>query len=230
MQLLLLLASAGFCLTLSLSGHPADKGNFSAAVLADWVHVMAISAWAGGLVPLRFLVPKLLTGLDEKNRLKFETAVLHRFSRLAVFCVGVLILTGVYGAWLRLGTLSNLVTMPYGNALLRKLFFVIPVLGLGGLSRYYILPALQRLEGQSHRDGFISSFIGRLVNRVIRFLGGAGPEDLGTVERRFKTFIVIECLLVLVVLGLTALLTQTSPPDLTGFGSPGAPSDMEHMM
>jgi putative copper export protein len=224
-QLLLVLASAGFCLTMSLSGHPADKGDVSLSVLADWLHVMAVSAWAGGLVPLRFLLPKLLKALEDKNRLQFEAEVLHRFSQLAGLCVGILVVTGVYSAWARMRTLSNLLTTPYGNALLRKLFFVVVVIGLGGLSRYCILPTFRKLEGRPERE----SLIGRLVNWGGRLLLG-GREDFGMVERRFKMFLFFECLLVAVVLALTAFLTQTSPPDLTNFSAPGSPSEMEHMM
>jgi len=225
-QSLLLLTSAGLCLMVSLSGHAADQGNFSLSLLADWLHVMAISTWAGGLVPLRFLTPKLLTMLDGKNQFKLEVAVLQRFSWLAVRCVSVLILAGTYMSWLRLRTLPNLVTTPYGITLLFKLAFVAPMLGLGALSRYCILPALQMLMRISARE----SFIGRMVNRVAYlFWGRTGHEDFHTFQRRFQICVALECLLAVVVLGLTALLTQTSPPDLTGFGAPGGPSDMGNM-
>ena len=224
-QFFLVLASAAFCLTMTLSGHPADRGDFNASVLADWLHRGGLRL-GGGLFPLRFLLPRLMTGLDEKSRLKFETAVLHRFSQLALLCVIVLVPTGVYSAWFRLRTLSNLLSTPYGNALLRKLVFVASVLALGGLSRYYCLPCFQKMAGESRRD----SFLERLAGRVVRILGGRGHEDFETVQMHFRRFLVIEFLLVVIVLALTAYLTQTSPPDLTNFKAPGEPSDMEHMM
>jgi putative copper resistance protein D len=225
-QLLLVLASAGFCLTMSLSGHPADRGDFTFPVLADWLHIMAVSAWAGGLIPLRFLLPKLLTMFDDKNRLKFETEALHRFSQLAGVCVGILAISGFYSAWFRLRTLSNLFGTPYGNALLRKLVFVAVVIGLGGLSRYYCLPCFQKMAGESRKD----SLLVRLTSRVVRILGVKGHEDFETVQMHFRRFLIIEFFLVVVVLALTAFLTQTSPPDLTNFNAPGSPSEMEHMM
>ena len=45
--------AGGLCLTLSLSGHAVDLGNFRLTVLADWIHVVAVSAWVGGLFFLR---------------------------------------------------------------------------------------------------------------------------------------------------------------------------------
>ncbi|HUK55052.1 MAG TPA: CopD family protein [Nitrospiria bacterium] len=234
-QVLWLLASAGLCLTVSLSGHAADKGDFSIAVAADWLHMMAISSWVGGLVPLRFLLPKIWAPLDEKKRIPFQTASIHRFSWLAARCVGVLILTGVYAAWLHLRTVSNLVGTPYGITLLFKLAFVVPMLALGALSRYYIRPALQTLAGEPVRV----SFIGKTIHRVVCLLGGdTGSADHRMLELRyssariavvhFQVFVALQCLLAVAVLGLTALLTQTSPPNLTNFAAPDSSSDMQN--
>lgn len=225
-QPFLLLTSAALCLIISLSGHAADQGNFSVALLADWLHVLAISAWVGGLVPLRFLLPRIMEPLDEKSRLRFVTAGCHQFSKMAVRCVAILILTGIYNTWLHVAALAALVTTEYGITLLLKLAIVAAMLGLGALSRYYILPSLQRRTGQSPRQGFI----GKLVNGGICLLAErADGLDFATLQRRFKTFITMECLLALGVLGLTAFLTQTSPPHQTGFTSPGNPSNMQDM-
>jgi len=225
-QPLLLLASAGLCLIVSLAGHAADQGNFSLSLLMDWLHVIAVSSWAGGLVPLRFLLPRVMGPLDEKSRLRLVTAGCHHFSKMAVRCVAILILTGIYNTWLQVATLAALATTSYGITLLLKLGLVAAMLGLGALSRYYVLPSLQRRTGQSPRQGFI----GRLVNGGFCLLAErADGLDSTTLQRRFKTFVAVECLLAVVVLGLTALLTQTSPPHVTGFGTPDNPSDMHNM-
>jgi putative copper resistance protein D len=236
-QPLLLLATAGLCLTTSLSGHAADKGDFTVPVAADWLHVMAVSSWIGSLVPLRFLLPKIITLLDKKSHLKLEAEVVQRFSSFAVRCVSILMLSGVYNAWLHVRTFSNLMTTPYGVTLLFKLAFVAPMLGLGALGRYYVRPALQTLVGEPVRD----SLIGRMANRIISLLGGkTGDEDYRMLQQGYgsgqiamlhlKIFVALECLLAIVVLGLTALLTQTSPPDLSELTPPGNPSDMMRNM
>lgn len=236
LQVLMLLASAGLALTASLLGHAADKGDLSVAVTADWIHVLSVSAWAGGLVPLRFLMPKITPGLDPRHRLSLEAAAVQRFSQVAVFSVGLLILSGVYSAWLHLKTLENFLGTPYGITLLLKLIFILPVLVLGGLSRYYIRPVLQSLAGKPVREGIV----GRWAHRAVCILGGESTgEDYRMLERgyrsrqvavvHFRVFVALQCLLVMAVLGWTALLTQTSPPNLTHFGISDQPADMKDM-
>jgi putative copper export protein len=44
--------AAAVALTTSLTGHAADRGDVSLAVAVDWLHVLAASAWTGGLVCL----------------------------------------------------------------------------------------------------------------------------------------------------------------------------------
>lgn len=46
---LALMASGFLLLTASLSGHAADSGALSLPVIVDWLHLVAISAWIGGL-------------------------------------------------------------------------------------------------------------------------------------------------------------------------------------
>jgi len=236
MLFLLLLVSGALCLTASLSGHAADKGDFTLPAAADWLHVMAISSWVGSLFPLRFLLPKIIKLLDSKAHLNFEAAVIPRYSTFAVYCVNILVLTGLYNTWLHVRTVSNLVSTPYGITLLFKLVFVAPMFILGGLGRYYVRPALLTLIGEPIRD----SFVARMANRVVSLLGGkTGDSDYRMLQQGYssaqmamlhlKVFVALECLLAVVVLGLAALLTQTSPPDLTGFTAPGNPSGMNNM-
>src|SRR6266545_8303539 len=45
-----LLLALAVTLTTSLTGHAADWGDFSPSAAIDWVHVMSVSAWTGGLI------------------------------------------------------------------------------------------------------------------------------------------------------------------------------------
>ncbi len=72
--------AAGVILTVSLAGH-ADVGAFvPIAVVADAVHLSAMSLWVGGLVVLA-VAALALCDLDELDR------VVPRFSQLALGCV-----------------------------------------------------------------------------------------------------------------------------------------------
>ena len=219
--LFLWIAAAGLCFTASLSGHAADSGDWSFPVLVDWVHFVMVSIWVGGLFPLRLILPKLVRPLEKQFRLKLEADVLRRFSTLAVVSVLLVVLSGVFNAWLRLHAFSNLFSTAYGITLLFKLMLVLPLLGLGAVNRVYTRPALLRLAGQPLRE----SGVQRFAHRVIVYLGGgwqASETEDRRLERGFlseqiammhlKLLVAVQCLVAVLVLVVAVMLTQTSPP------------------
>lgn len=137
-------AGAFLLLTASLSGHAADSGDFSLAVLVDWLHLLAVSAWVGGLLFLGRLLRKEVM-LPASPTLITSA---RRFSALAGYCVIVVLATGGYQIWHQVGSLDALFKTPYGQALLVKLVIVLFLLGLGATNRYYILPQLVRREAE----------------------------------------------------------------------------------
>lgn len=230
----LLAGAALFCLLVALAGHAADRGNVSLDVAADWLHVMAVSAWVGGLISLRALLPAALDRLDEKTAARVFTDALGRFSTVAGVCLAILLSTGVYHVLIHIHTWDGL-SSPYGLALLVKLAFVAPMIALGALGRYAILPELRALTGERVRlRGFARlanasiASVRRMINRHSSTLAEAGERT--AVERRGLRLILFECLLAAGVLACTAILTQTMPPHVTGFHAPGAmPHDMSDM-
>src|SRR5262249_10355216 len=126
--------------TTTLTGHAADWGDLSPTALCDWVHVLAMASWAGGLIGLGLAVlgparawPPALLG-----------AAMRRFSRLAATGLLLLVVTGSYAAWVQLPGVSALWTTTYGRALAVKLFLVVLVVGHGAINRYAIVPRLGR--------------------------------------------------------------------------------------
>jgi copper transport protein len=77
--------------------------------------------------------------------------IIH-FSTLALICVGLLGISGVYSAILRIGSLPALFNTPYGQALWVKLGLATPLVGLGAINLLIISPRLQqdRLNGASN--------------------------------------------------------------------------------
>jgi len=235
-QIFLLLASAGLCLSSSLSGHAADKGIISVWLLADWLHFLAVSSWLGGLFSLIFLFPKISNRIDNQKRLKFESALFSRFSTLAVFSVVTLVLSGLFGAWLRLQTFSNLFSTAYGVTLLFKITFFLPLLALGAINRYYVRPSLKKLAGELVSESWIQQMMTHLISR---FGATTGSPDNRRVQSRFgseqlamihlRLFVSVQCLIALLVLGLGTTLTQTSPPNLKPMNVPDNSSSMQHM-
>jgi putative copper export protein len=133
-----LMAAVAVALTRSLTAHAADWGDLSLSVLADWLHILASAAWAGGLLGLGMVLGR---SRREWSASALET-VAHRFSRLAGACVVVVLLTGAYAVWVEVPAVPALSVTVYGRWLLVKLAFVVIVLALGAVNRYVLLPRL----------------------------------------------------------------------------------------
>ena len=127
-------------LTTTLTGHAADWGDLTLSAGIDWVHVVATTAWTGGLMALALAV------LREARRwpLAVLSGCMRRFSRLAGCCVAAVVVTGLYNAWAQLPGLTALVTTSYGRVLLVKLLLFLGLLWWGALNRYTVVPALDR--------------------------------------------------------------------------------------
>ncbi len=140
-------------LTISLTAHAATEVHPALPVFSDWVHLVGMCFWLGGLV-------YLLTGLREIRKLEGAQATrltslsTGHFSTLGLVSVGALGVTGLYAAYLRVGSLSALYTTIYGQALLLKQIFVGLLLVLAAINLLVITPRLKqaRLQGASNTE------------------------------------------------------------------------------
>ncbi|OGQ82891.1 MAG: hypothetical protein A3F90_20205, partial [Deltaproteobacteria bacterium RIFCSPLOWO2_12_FULL_60_19] len=137
-------------LTESLSGHAADSGTLSFAVLADWLHLLAVSAWIGGLVSLAFSLRRWIASGEPEVSSALVIEV-RRFSTLAGLCVAVIVATGGFQIWHRVGSLAALLQTPYGQTLTVKLVLVLMLLSLGALNRFVIVPKLSSDQAASRK-------------------------------------------------------------------------------
>ncbi|GAB7547731.1 copper resistance D family protein [Cupriavidus sp. 8B] len=138
---ILWLALAGFALTRSHSGHPVDAGAFSLPVWADWVHLLAVSAWVGIVWVAAFMVaPKMAEASqsDHQNGASF----IQSLSDTATYALVAIFVTGAYNGWRGVGSPGNLLDTSYGQLLVLKLGFVIVAAALGGHNRFFEMPRL----------------------------------------------------------------------------------------
>ncbi|MCY7380815.1 MAG: copper resistance protein CopC [Gemmatimonadaceae bacterium] len=131
------LASAGAvacAFSPALSGHASSAPRFRAfAVLADGVHVLAASSWLGTLaVVLVAGIAASRMQLAERRGMMVRSLI-TAFSPVALVAAGVATVTGVFAAWLHVGTIPNLWGTRYGITLLIKL----GVLGVVTLTGFY---------------------------------------------------------------------------------------------
>jgi copper transport protein len=138
-------------LTVSLTSHAATESSPTLPVLSDWIHLIGMSFWLGSLV-------YLLTGLLQLRKLedtlqtRLTSLAVEHFSAMALVSVGLIGLTGLYAAYLRVGSIAALYTTLYGGALLIKQGFVALLLALAATNLLLISPLLKqgRVEGTSN--------------------------------------------------------------------------------
>ena len=199
----LALVGCTLALTPALGGHAATQSPVALLVPADVVHVVAMSAWLGGLAFLLLAVPAATRTLAPADRTRLLAATLHRFSPLALASVLALAVTGTVQALLEVRHLDALTGTAFGRAVAIKAILLCLLIGLGAVNRQRVVPALRRLAA-----------------------GAAAPGDAGRLLRRTLR---AEVALIVVVLAVTGALTGYAPPTAASAASAGPVSVTQRM-
>lgn len=147
--------------TLSFTGHArAAQAEHRFAVVSDWLHLVAAGIWTGGIFYLILTLPKSMKGFDDLKRLSVLSRAIPRFSNLAVFCVSLMALTGIYNSWVHLEEWRDFVTLPYGITLLVKIALFALLVALGGFNKFVLRPRIVKSaeENASGGAGTIKDF------------------------------------------------------------------------
>ncbi|MEJ7652593.1 MAG: FixH family protein [Chloroflexia bacterium] len=168
----------------------------SLPVALDWLHLLAMSLWVGGLVALVAVVPCLF-GAGAADREAMFGVLVPRFTRLALPCVLVLTATGIYAAVIHLGRLSALTGSSYGLSLTRR-------------------RSSSRLSLRSARRTYCSA----APAFACAYEGLRTPASRGVA--RFGRTVRLEVVLVALVLLATGFLTSLAPPDEAQSAEPEA--------
>jgi copper transport protein len=160
-------------LSMSLNSHAAATQD-QLAIPLDWLHLAAMVAWIGGLVPLAAAVSAARR--DPAGALPLRLLI-ARFTRLALACVLVLALTGLYSYELHVERLELLTATTYGRALLVKL----------GLFAALVLL------------GFVNMWL------LGRRLGAGGGGSTGALWRSVRAELVLGALVLLLAGALTSV-------------------------
>jgi copper transport protein len=116
-------------------GHAAGPSPLRGVnLLVQWLHLLAVGAWIGGLV-------WLLAGLGGRERPE-QLASAVRFSKLAAPVLGLVAVTGLSRALHLAGGWQGLVDSPYGRFLDVKVALFAGLVLLGALNRFRVVPAL----------------------------------------------------------------------------------------
>lgn len=137
------LAAIALAFTPALSGHAAAAPRLTPlAILADGLHVIGAGGWLGSLLILLAAGIPAATRLVESERGPAVAKLVNAFSPTALLFAGIAAATGVFAAWLHIGTVSGLWQSSYGRTLLLKLAILSIVAGTGAYNWLRVKPAL----------------------------------------------------------------------------------------
>ena len=131
-RMIALAASIAAAMTATLVSHATALGSLKSMAL-DFVHVLSVSVWTGGVVALLWCV--LLARRDETAEdARALGATVWRFSVTAMIATALLISAGVLQAFDRLVLIDDLYETPYGIALAVKIVLVLVALAIGAFN------------------------------------------------------------------------------------------------
>ncbi|MQY12928.1 Copper transport protein YcnJ [Streptomyces sp. RB5] len=166
--------------TFAATGHSAAGRYVPLALTADVVHLTAMGLWLGGLVALAALLP----GGGPVPPSSALVAAVRLFSRLAGWCVVVLVATGTVLLLRQVDSADDLPSTGWGRYLLVKLAVIVVLLAVARRAR-----AWTRRHAPGRGAGF-------------------APAALRSMRRTLA----VEAAIGAVVLTLSVLLAGSSPP------------------
>ena len=118
----------------SAAGHAATSSGWQLAgrVVAQWIHVVALGVWLGGLLAL-------LAGIRGEPS-ETKATLIRRFSRIAAAALLMVVVTGLVRAYGELISWRDLIAADYGKAVLLKIGVTAAIAGLAAVNRWYSVP------------------------------------------------------------------------------------------
>lgn len=150
----------------SLSSHAAAAPDALVAAASDGLHLLATCLWVGGLVAFALaLIRTRLTALEVGELVGW-------FSNYARLALAALVVTGIYAAWLHVGSVEALLATVYGRSLLVKLVLLLPLLAIAAVNLLLTHRAL--MKRYPAWIGRLRGLIGAEVALLVGILAAAG--------------------------------------------------------
>lgn len=169
----------------SMVSHAGAAGDFTWAVLVDWLHLVLTSLWVGEVIVAGLVTLRSRPEWESKNRGECARFIASLSTSATVALAGIFV-TGVLSAWRGLGSFDNAFGNPYGTTLLLKVGLVLCAAGLGGLNRFVVMP---KLLAQLRK-----------------------PKPEGGANGKFALVLQVEACILVAVLVAAAVLSSTPPP------------------
>jgi putative copper export protein/methionine-rich copper-binding protein CopC len=177
--------------TPGLSGHAAAAPELAAlAILADALHVLGAGGWLGSLLLVVVVGIPVALRRSDGDRGETVAALINAFSPTALFFAGTVVATGIFAAWLQLGTVPALWQSAYGRTLLLKLAVLSVVFGTGAYNWLKVKPALgdEIAAGRLRRSAALELTVGVVVLAITAVLvATATPQGMAPPTEQAST-------------------------------------------
>jgi putative copper resistance protein D len=152
-------------------------------LIADVLHLVAASAWIGGLFGLSilFAVGRRHSAFEWKQ---LQLDAVLRFSTLGMVGVAALILSGIVNALILVGSFRALLVTDYGQLLLLKIVAFVVMIGFAAVNRFWLTPQIAlTMKTETHtnalsaltRNTLIEIALGLVIFAVVGVLGTLHP-------------------------------------------------------
>jgi putative copper export protein len=236
----------GLAWVFEYSGHGGAAPNWWGP-LVDYLHLLANGIWLGGLFTIAVVVVPALLRQDQATRMAYLARSVPAFSVPALGAVAFLVVTGPLNGAVRISSLAQIWTTPYGLVLVAKslLFLTMAVLsyhhafrlrpqlvpGLGSSAAGHAAtggPTIGRPMGQPLAGSLLSRFllfvepsrIGARGTSALSLRGNAGSGTLADKETEHLSGRIMTWLRWEATLGLGVLLCASLLGPLAGTLTP----------
>ncbi|ORU94149.1 MAG: hypothetical protein A6F70_07685 [Cycloclasticus sp. symbiont of Bathymodiolus heckerae] len=165
----------------SFKSHAAGLEPIWPGILGHSLHLLAASYWLGALPALWLVFYSSTSQACQPTEATNPITLLKRFSLLASAMVGIILLSGIVIGFLQIDRWAELFSTSYGHYLLVKVFLFLLMISIAGIIRFRYLP--------KNNAGAPS----QIINKAI------------------ATWIAIETIIGLVLLGFATVLKNTTP-------------------
>lgn len=137
----------GFAVSRTVISHAGENGMLSMGLSIELLHLLLIALWVGGVAIGGWMVLPMARTMPQQA--SAINSYLNTLSHAATIALIGIILSGIYNAWYRVGTLNNLAGNVYGTALLIKLMLVAVAVALGGFNKFFGFPTYIRSRNET---------------------------------------------------------------------------------
>ncbi len=182
-QLIVLGFSLGLISTTTMLGHGAASMHEPAMIL-DYVHNLLASIWIGGVIYATFVMIPSFAKLESAKKERMSLLIIPKVSSMVIIAVGILIITGPTLLWFLESNVGLLYSSTYGKLILAKIALGSIMVAIGGYNQF-------RIQKQAEKNLQSGSIV---------------------VYNKFRKSLKIESAVGIVLLGVVALLANSSLP------------------